>query len=83
MNRYLINLSYIGTRFRGIQRKIDKSAGQFKDPHTVQGVIEEALLKLRPVNEPLLKLSSRCGAWLVLGWLQRKGELPSGTFIAC
>ncbi|XP_041775866.1 tRNA pseudouridine synthase-like 1 [Anopheles merus] len=59
MNRYLINLSYIGTRFRGIQRKIDKSAGQFKDPHTVQGVIEEALLKLRPVNEPLLKLSSR------------------------
>ncbi|XP_052894777.1 tRNA pseudouridine synthase-like 1 isoform X2 [Anopheles moucheti] len=59
MNRYLINLSYIGTRFRGIQRKIDKTVGQFKDPHTVQGVIEEALLKLRPVNEPLLKLSSR------------------------
>uniref|UniRef100_A0A182JTT6 tRNA pseudouridine synthase n=1 Tax=Anopheles christyi TaxID=43041 RepID=A0A182JTT6_9DIPT len=59
MNRYLINLSYIGTRFRGIQRKIDKSAGQFKDPYTVQGVIEEALLKLRPVNEPILKLSSR------------------------
>uniref|UniRef100_A0A182PTD3 tRNA pseudouridine synthase n=1 Tax=Anopheles epiroticus TaxID=199890 RepID=A0A182PTD3_9DIPT len=59
MNRYLINLSYIGTRFRGIQRKIDKSAGHFKDPHTVQGVIEEALLKLRSVNAPLLKLSSR------------------------
>ncbi|XP_049534644.1 tRNA pseudouridine synthase-like 1 [Anopheles darlingi] len=59
MNRYLINLSYIGTRFRGIQRKIDKTAGQFKDPHTVQGVIEEALLRLRPVNEPTLKLSSR------------------------
>ncbi|XP_053673605.1 tRNA pseudouridine synthase-like 1 [Anopheles nili] len=59
MNRYLINLSYIGTRFRGIQRTIDKSRGQFKDPHTVQGVIEEALLKLRSVNEPLLKLSSR------------------------
>uniref|UniRef100_A0AAG5CUY7 tRNA pseudouridine synthase n=1 Tax=Anopheles atroparvus TaxID=41427 RepID=A0AAG5CUY7_ANOAO len=59
MNRYLINLSYIGTRFRGIQRKIDKSAGQFQDPHTVQGVIEEALLKLRSVNVPTLKLSSR------------------------
>ncbi|XP_058121774.1 tRNA pseudouridine synthase-like 1 [Anopheles ziemanni] len=59
MNRYLINLSYIGTRFRGIQRKIDKSVGQFQDPHTVQGVIEEALLKLRSVNVPTLKLSSR------------------------
>ncbi|XP_058062109.1 tRNA pseudouridine synthase-like 1 [Anopheles bellator] len=59
MNRYLINLSYIGSRFRGIQRTIDKTAGQFQDPHTVQGVIEEALLKLRSVNVPTLKLSSR------------------------
>lgn len=62
MNRYLINLSYIGTHFRGIQKNLLKDSGHLEDPHSVEGVLEIALKKFAPVNEFKIKLSSRTDA---------------------
>lgn len=60
MFRYLINFSYIGTSFRGVQRVIKRTAdGKSDDIHSVQGVIELGLRRLRPANEIDAKLSSR------------------------
>ncbi|KXJ73784.1 hypothetical protein RP20_CCG014946 [Aedes albopictus] len=62
MNRYLINLSYIGTQFRGIQKNLLKDSSHLEDPHSVEGVLEIALKKFAPVNEFKIKLSSRTDA---------------------
>uniref|UniRef100_A0A1B0FA01 tRNA pseudouridine synthase n=1 Tax=Glossina morsitans morsitans TaxID=37546 RepID=A0A1B0FA01_GLOMM len=59
MYRYLIELSYMGTRFRGIQRNIIKSDKLYIDTTTVQGCLELALRVFRPVNEINTVLSSR------------------------
>ncbi|XP_055376826.1 tRNA pseudouridine synthase-like 1 [Condylostylus longicornis] len=59
MNRYLLNFSYIGTAFRGLQRQIIKSEPYKPDTNTVQGCIETALRNIFPVNKPELILSSR------------------------
>lgn len=63
MNRYLINLSYVGTHFRGIQKNLIKANGRQDDPYSVEGALEIALKKFRPVNEFKIKLSSRSVAW--------------------
>ncbi|XP_055547637.1 tRNA pseudouridine synthase-like 1 [Wyeomyia smithii] len=62
MNRYLINLSYIGTQFRGIQKNLVKENPSLDDPHSVEGLLEIALKKLCPVNDFKIKLSSRTDA---------------------
>ncbi|XP_067646578.1 tRNA pseudouridine synthase-like 1 [Eurosta solidaginis] len=59
MYRYLLNISYIGTNFRGIQKIINKSAGGCGDNQTIQGCVELAMQKLHPTNEIDTKLSSR------------------------
>ncbi|XP_039439852.1 tRNA pseudouridine synthase-like 1 isoform X1 [Culex pipiens pallens] len=59
MNRYLINLSYVGTHFRGIQKNLIRENGRLEDPQSVEGALEIALKKFRPVNEFKIKLSSR------------------------
>ncbi|KAI9587375.1 hypothetical protein GQX74_003221 [Glossina fuscipes] len=59
MYRYLIELSYMGTRFRGMQRNIIKSGKLSIDTTTVQGCLELALRVFRPVNEINTILSSR------------------------
>ncbi|XP_055638119.1 tRNA pseudouridine synthase-like 1 isoform X2 [Toxorhynchites rutilus septentrionalis] len=59
MNRYLMKLSYIGTRFRGIQKSIIPGSGCADDPLSIEGLLEIALRRFEPVNEFKIKLSSR------------------------
>ncbi|KAM7354818.1 DC-STAMP domain-containing protein 2-like [Cochliomyia hominivorax] len=62
MNRYLLEISYIGTRFRGIQKTVNKLEESRLDTTTIQGCIELALGVFRPVNEIQTILSSRTDA---------------------
>ncbi|KAI8126313.1 hypothetical protein FF38_09129 [Lucilia cuprina] len=62
MNRYLLEISYIGTRFRGIQKTINKLEEARLDTTTIQGCLELALGVFRPVNEIQTVLSSRTDA---------------------
>ncbi|XP_063701283.1 tRNA pseudouridine synthase-like 1 [Culicoides brevitarsis] len=64
MHRYLINFSYLGTSFRGIQRTIKKldNGKKSEDIYTVQGVIELALQRLNTTNEIDSVISSRTDA---------------------
>ncbi|XP_065359712.1 tRNA pseudouridine synthase-like 1 [Calliphora vicina] len=62
MNRYLLEISYIGTRFRGIQKTVNKLEEARLDTTTIQGCIELALGVFRPVNEIQTVLSSRTDA---------------------
>lgn len=56
-SRYLLRFSYLGTRYRGMQRQ---SSRPCTEHWTVQGAIEAALGQLRPLNsEPVLVLASR------------------------
>uniref|UniRef100_A0A336LWW1 CSON015638 protein n=1 Tax=Culicoides sonorensis TaxID=179676 RepID=A0A336LWW1_CULSO len=61
---YFINFSYLGTTFRGIQRtvKVLENGTKTNDIYTVQGVIELALQRLRPINEIDSIISSRTDA---------------------
>ncbi|XP_025423798.1 tRNA pseudouridine synthase-like 1 [Sipha flava] len=59
INRYLIYFSYIGTRFRGVQRQLTYDMVHHDDPSSVQGLLEYAFKQLQPVNNPKLHLSSR------------------------
>ncbi|XP_054731892.1 tRNA pseudouridine synthase-like 1 [Anastrepha obliqua] len=62
MNRYLLNISYIGTNFRGIQKIVNKVEGPHVDTKTIQGCIELALRSLNPINEIQTVISSRTDA---------------------
>ncbi|XP_002412440.3 tRNA pseudouridine synthase-like 1 isoform X1 [Ixodes scapularis] len=55
-SRYLLKFSYLGTRYRGMQRQ---SSRPCLENWTVQGAIEGALRNLRPLSEPVLILASR------------------------
>ncbi|XP_068200309.1 tRNA pseudouridine synthase A [Palaemon carinicauda] len=57
MRRFLLYLSYCGTRFRGVQKQPDEELSKL--PRSVQGLIEAGLLSLRPANTPALVFSSR------------------------
>jgi len=57
MPRYLMYFSYIGTAYRGVQKQIHEHNPV--DMTTVQGVLEAALRKLQPVQEPEMYVSSR------------------------
>ncbi|CAH0718770.1 unnamed protein product, partial [Brenthis ino] len=57
--RYLTFFSYIGTKFRASEKIWLKDRRNYPDPSSIQGVMEIALLKLKPVNYPNLVLSSR------------------------
>lgn len=59
INRYLLYFSYIGTRFRGVQRQLTYDMVHNDDPSSVQGLLEYALKQLQPLNIPKLHLSSR------------------------
>ncbi|XP_060852469.1 tRNA pseudouridine synthase-like 1 isoform X1 [Rhopalosiphum padi] len=59
INRYLLYFSYIGTRFRGVQRQLTYDMLHNDDPSSVQGLLEYALKQLQPLNTPKLHLSSR------------------------
>ncbi|XP_058982334.1 tRNA pseudouridine synthase-like 1 isoform X1 [Musca domestica] len=62
MFRYLLEFSYIGTGFRGIQKTIIKSDPSFVDLKSVQGCLDVALQVFRPVNEIQTVISSRTDA---------------------
>ncbi|XP_064460259.1 tRNA pseudouridine synthase-like 1 [Ornithodoros turicata] len=55
-SRYLLRFSYLGTKYRGMQRQ---SARPNIETCTVQGVIETALQRLNPLSEPGIVLASR------------------------
>ncbi|KAJ8912933.1 hypothetical protein NQ315_017264 [Exocentrus adspersus] len=57
--RYLLHIAYIGKPFRGAQRQVKASIPRLDDPLTVQGRLEMALKQLKPINEPVVALSSR------------------------
>ncbi|XP_014241622.1 tRNA pseudouridine synthase-like 1 [Cimex lectularius] len=60
MKRYLINFSYIGTRFRGVQKQFNKGVPVFEF-ETVQSVLDSAFLKIinKPLNTPKIYVASR------------------------
>ncbi|KAH8262346.1 hypothetical protein KR026_000018, partial [Drosophila bipectinata] len=60
--RYLLNISYIGTTFRGIQKTVNKSEEARLDTNTIQGCLELALRVFRPTNDIQTVLSSRTDA---------------------
>ncbi|EDV95962.1 tRNA pseudouridine synthase-like 1 [Drosophila grimshawi] len=62
MHRYLLNISYIGTNFRGIQKTINKLEEARLDTNSIQGCLELALRVFRPKNEIQTVLSSRTDA---------------------
>jgi len=69
MQRYLLFFSYKGTNFIGFQTQSPRAPSHTKSAwdfwigrRTVQGAIEEAILKLRPRNDPILLGSSRTDA---------------------
>ncbi|XP_036338197.1 tRNA pseudouridine synthase-like 1 isoform X2 [Rhagoletis pomonella] len=62
MNRFLLNISYIGTNFRGIQKTFNKADEARVDTKTIQGCIELGLRALHPINEIQTVLSSRTDA---------------------
>ncbi|XP_043225304.1 tRNA pseudouridine synthase-like 1 [Amphibalanus amphitrite] len=72
MQRYLIFFSYIGTRFRGAQTQLPPNVlprvpgasrmGELEDRATVQGLFNVALKRFKPLNTPVLVLSSRTDA---------------------
>ncbi|XP_026476667.1 tRNA pseudouridine synthase-like 1 [Ctenocephalides felis] len=59
MHRYLLNYSYIGTYFRGVQKNVPKSDRYIVDQSTVQGVIELALGRFNNHDPPAVSISSR------------------------
>jgi len=59
VQRYLIYFSYIGTRFRGVQRQLTYEMTHHDDPSSVQGLLEYAIKQLQPLNIPKLHISSR------------------------
>ncbi|XP_017066404.1 tRNA pseudouridine synthase-like 1 isoform X2 [Drosophila eugracilis] len=58
MHRYLLNISYIGTAFRGIQKTVNKLQQPHLDTNTVQGSLELALRVFHPTNEIITVLSN-------------------------
>ncbi|EDW68781.2 tRNA pseudouridine synthase-like 1 [Drosophila virilis] len=62
MRRYLLNIAYIGTNFRGIQKTVNKLEEARLDTNSVQGCLELALRVFRPKNEIQTVLSSRTDA---------------------
>ncbi|VEN55114.1 unnamed protein product [Callosobruchus maculatus] len=62
MNRYLLNIAYIGKPFMGAQRQIKGGSPRPPDPFTVQGRLEMALKLLNPCNEPIVTMASRTDA---------------------
>ncbi|KDR22354.1 hypothetical protein L798_02012, partial [Zootermopsis nevadensis] len=59
MTRYLLFISYIGTRFRGAQKQVVNAELTKSDPETVQGILEICSKSFKPVNEPHVYISSR------------------------
>ncbi|CAG9585795.1 unnamed protein product [Danaus chrysippus] len=57
--RFVTFFSYIGTRFRSSEKIWLKEGRNHPDPESVQGLMELALLKIRPLNYPNVFLSSR------------------------
>lgn len=60
--RYLLQFGYIGTQFSGVQRQGAYEANINSDVLTIQGLLECALKRLNPLNEPRLFISSRTDA---------------------
>lgn len=60
MRRYFIKFSYIGTKYRGMQKNTILSANvRINDTETIQGAIEGAFLQLIPqaLSWPILTCS--------------------------
>ncbi|KAL1463127.1 hypothetical protein WDU94_014911 [Cyamophila willieti] len=60
--RYLLHFGYIGTDFSGVQRQIPYGVNFQSDVYTVQGLLENGLSRLYPLNEPRVYPSSRTDA---------------------
>uniref|UniRef100_A0A8D8R0L0 tRNA pseudouridine synthase n=1 Tax=Cacopsylla melanoneura TaxID=428564 RepID=A0A8D8R0L0_9HEMI len=60
--RYLLQFGYIGTDFSGVQRQIPYGINLESDIFTVQGLLENGLSRLKPLNEPRIHTSSRTDA---------------------
>lgn len=54
--RYLLTFSYLGTKYKGMQRQSPRPNTEL---FTVQGAIENALHRLNPLSEPAIVLASR------------------------
>uniref|UniRef100_A0A1B6MLZ7 tRNA pseudouridine synthase n=2 Tax=Graphocephala atropunctata TaxID=36148 RepID=A0A1B6MLZ7_9HEMI len=59
MRRYLLHLSYFGTRYRGLQKQNINGDPKFDDSHTICGLLEIALKGCEPLNHPYVIPSSR------------------------
>ncbi|CAH1976036.1 unnamed protein product [Acanthoscelides obtectus] len=62
MNRYLLNIAYMGKPFLGAQRQLKGGSPRPPDPYTVQGRLEMGLKQLNPCNDPIVAMSSRTDA---------------------
>ncbi|KAK9718776.1 RNA recognition motif [Popillia japonica] len=62
MYRYLLNLSYIGTGFRGAQKQSTLKQINQDDPLTIQGQLEIGLKLLKPTSPISVVTSSRTDA---------------------
>ncbi|XP_050305137.1 tRNA pseudouridine synthase A [Anthonomus grandis grandis] len=60
--RYLMNLAYIGTSFRGSQRQVRRDILQNDDPCTVQGRVEMGLKYINSGTETPVHMASRTDA---------------------
>ncbi|PNF18392.1 tRNA pseudouridine synthase-like 1 [Cryptotermes secundus] len=59
MTRYLLYISYLGTKFRGVQKQLVNAESTKSDPESVQGILEICSKRFKPVNEPHVYMSSR------------------------
>lgn len=59
MTRYLLFISYLGTRFRAVQKQIVNKDPTLLDPDSVQGILEICSKRFKPQNEPQVYVSSR------------------------
>lgn len=80
MYRYLLNISYIGTTFRGIQKTVNKLEQSRLDTKSIQGCLELALQVFHPTNEIHTVLSSRtdAGVHALHSTVQVDLERPNG-----
>lgn len=60
MRRFLLTVGYCGTSLRGVQKQLDE--GVNGKACSVHGLLEKALVHLRPANPPELYISSRTDA---------------------
>jgi len=66
MQRYMLRFSYQGTRFQGSQKNVKRLSPELwneayarADRNTVQGALETALIRLKPLRQPIVDFAGR------------------------